>query len=174
MRKLVSRVVAAIGLCRAPSKRVIVYVDGDSVSAHHVGIVLDYLRGRKAISQVRVFGNINNRNVASWSSLAKRQGLVLRHMPRLVDGKNGADIALATDAVELHLTRPASAYALIASDADFTPLVMRLKQDGAEVLGFGHRSAPHTLRRVCTSFYQIIDLEKVDGEDGGKEDWLAS
>lgn len=164
MRKLVSRVVAAIGLCRAPSNKAIVYVDGDSVSAHHVEIVLDYLRERKAISQVRVFGNINNRNVKSWSGLTKRHGVIIRHMPRLAEGKNGADIALATDAVELHLTRPAPAYALIASDADFTPLVIRLKQDGAEVLGFGHRSAPHTLRSVCTSFYQISDLESANAK----------
>lgn len=159
MFNLASRLMTAIGSCWNAPKRVVVYVDGDSVSAHHVGIVLNYLRERNAVSQVRVFGNINNRNVTSWSSLTKRRGLIVRHMPRLVEGKNGADIALATDAVELHLTRPAPSYALIASDADFTPLVMRLKQDGAEVLGFGHRSAPDTLRRVCTSFQQISDLE---------------
>lgn len=164
MSKLVSRVVTAIGLCRAPSKKVVVYVDGDSVSAHHVETVLDYLRERKAISQVRVFGNINNRNVTSWSSLTKRQGLIVRHMPRLAVGKNGADIALTTDAIELHLTHPAPTYALIASDADFTPLVIRLKQDGAEVLGFGHRSAPDTLRRVCTSFHHISELERVNAK----------
>ena len=164
MRNLVSRVVAAIGLSRAPSKKVIVYVDGDSVSAHHVEIVLNFLRERSAVSQVRVFGNINNRNVASWSILTKRHGAIIRHMSRLADGTNGADIALAADAVELHLTRPAPAYALIASDADFTPLVIRLKQDGAEVLGFGHRSAPYTLRSVCTSFYQISDLESANAK----------
>ncbi|WP_171015768.1 NYN domain-containing protein [Devosia sp. FKR38] len=160
MRNLALRIAGSIGQCWSPSKRVVVFVDGDSVSAHHVEIVLNHLRDRSVVSQVRVFGNINNSNVKSWSSLTKSRGLIVRHMAQLADGKNGADIALATDAVELHLTRPAPIYALIASDADFTPLVVRLKQDGAKVLGFGHRSAPVTLRSVCTSFNQISDLEK--------------
>lgn len=170
MSNLASRAIMAIRswwLGGSPMRRVVVFVDGDSVSAHHTEIVLDYLLERSAVSQVRVFGNISNRNVTSWSSLTKRQGAVIRHMPRLAEGKNGADIALTTDAVELHLTRPASTYALIASDADFTPLVMRLKADGAEVLGFGHRSAPDTLRRVCTSFHQISDLVGVNTKGAG-------
>ena len=162
-----SRLVTAIGSCRKASKRVVVFVDGDSASAHHLEIVLNHLSERSAVSEVRVFGNINNGNVTSWSRLTKRQGLIVRHMPRLAAGKNGADIALATDAVELHLTRPARTYVLIASDADFTPLVIRLKQDGAEVLGFGHRSTPDALRRVCTSFHQISDLERVSAKGDG-------
>ena len=161
MGNLASRILAAVRSLwpvTNPPSRVVVFVDGDSVSAHHAEVVLNYLHERSAVAQVRVFGNMNSRNVTSWSNLAKRQGLMIRHMPRLVEGKNGADIALATDAVELHLTRPAPTYALIASDADFTPLVMRLRQDGAEVLGFGHRSAPQTLRSVCTAFDLISDL----------------
>lgn len=160
MNNVVSCLCAMIRRLGRSPQRVVVYVDGDSVSANHVETVLNHLNERFAVSQVRVFANINNRNVSSWSGLTKRQGLIMRHMPRLAVGKNGSDIALALDALELHLTRTASTYALIASDADFTPLVMRLKQDGAEVLGFGHQSTPETLRRTCTSFRQISDLRR--------------
>ena len=36
MRKLVSRVVAAIGLCKAPSKKIFVYVDGDTPTSREL------------------------------------------------------------------------------------------------------------------------------------------
>ena len=48
MFNLASRLMTAIGSCWNAPKRVVVYVDGDSVSAHHVGIVLNYLRERNA------------------------------------------------------------------------------------------------------------------------------
>jgi uncharacterized LabA/DUF88 family protein len=136
-----------------------VFVDGDGISAHHADLVLQHLALKQHISTIRVFGNITSRNVSSWSSVIKRQGIVMRHLPSLVEGKNAADIALAIDALEFHLTRPLPAYAVLTNDVDFTPLVLRLKESGAYVAGFGHKGTPANFRRVCTRFTQINHIE---------------
>lgn len=139
--------------------RMAVFVDGDGISAHHADLVLQHLAQKHHISTIRVFGNITSRNVSSWSSVIKRQGIVMRHLPSLVEGKNAADIALAIDALEFHLTRPLPAYAVLTSDVDFTPLVLRLKESGAYIAGFGHKGTPANFRRVCTRFTQISHIE---------------
>lgn len=139
--------------------RMAVFVDGDGISAHHADLVLQHLAQKHQISTIRVFGNITSRNVSSWSSVIKRQGIVMRHLPSLVEGKNAADIALAIDALEFHLTRPLPAYAVLTSDVDFTPLVLRLKESGAYIAGFGHKGTPANFRRVCTRFTQISHIE---------------
>ena len=139
--------------------RIGVFVDGDGISAHHADLVLQHLSQKHHISTIRVFGNITARNVSSWSNIIKRQGVVMRHLPSLVEGKNAADIALAIDALEFHLTRPLPAYAVLTSDVDFTPLVLRLKESGACIAGFGHKGTPAHFRRVCTRFTQISHIE---------------
>lgn len=143
----------------APDRRIAVFVDGDGISAHHADLVLQQLAQKHHISTIRVFGNITARNVSSWSKIIKRRGVVMRHLPSLVEGKNAADIALAIDALEFHLTRPLPAYAVLTSDVDFAPLVMRLKESGAYIAGFGHKGTPTNFRRVCTRFTQISHIE---------------
>lgn len=143
----------------APDRRIAVFVDGDGINAQHAGLVLQHLAQKHHITTIRVFGNITARNVSSWSNIIKRQGGVMRHLPSLVQGKNAADIALAIDALEFHLTRPLPAYAVLTSDVDFTPLVMRLKESGAYIAGFGHKGTPENFRRVCTMFTQISHIE---------------
>ena len=144
---------------RGPDRRIAVFVDGDGISAHHADLVLQHLAQKHHISTIRVFGNITARNVSSWSNIIKRQGVVMRHLPSLVEGKNAADIALAIDALECHLSRPLPAYAVLTSDVDFTPLVLRLKESGAYIAGFGHKGTPANFRRVCTRFTQISHIE---------------
>jgi uncharacterized LabA/DUF88 family protein len=142
--------------------RIAVFVDGDGISANHTAMVVHHLGRKRRISTIRVVGNITARNVGSWSEMIKREGVVMRHLPSLVVGKNAADVALAIDALELHLTRPFLSYAVLTNDADFTPLVLRLKEDGATVEGFGHKGTPINFRRACTRFTQISHIESVD------------
>ena len=139
-------------------RRMAVFVDGDGIGAHHASLVFQHLAKTHDIRAIRVFGNITSRNASAWSHVVKLQGIVMRHMPSLVEGKNAADVALAIDALEFHLTRPVPSYAVLTNDADFTPLVLRLKESAARVEGFGHKATPANFRRVCTKFTQISDL----------------
>lgn len=154
IRKMQRRLAVASG------QRIAVFVDGDGITAHYAERVLQSLAQTHQITTIRVFGNITPRNISSWSKMIKRHGIVMRQLPSLVEGKNAADIALALDALELHLNRPMPSYAVLTNDVDFTPLVLRLKEDGAYVAGFGHKWTPTNFRRVCTSFTEINQIEQ--------------
>jgi hypothetical protein len=46
-------------------------------------------------------------------------------------------------------------FALVSSDSDLTPLVVRIRQEGMEAYGFGDRRAPAPFVSACSRFFQI-------------------
>ena len=54
-------------------------------------------------------------------------------------GKNASDMAMVIDAMALLYTDRPDAFGIVSSDADFTPLVMHLREKGAAVYGFGRK-----------------------------------
>lgn len=67
----------------------------------------------------------------------KRLGL--RAIVNLAIGKNSTDIALAADAMDLAITEKPDVIVLVSSDSDFAPLVLRLREKGAWLRGFGQQ-----------------------------------
>ena len=51
---------------------------------------------------------------------------------------------------------------IVSSDADFTPLVMHLREKGAAVYGFGERKTPEPFRSACTKFLFLDQLADPD------------
>ena len=85
----------------------------------------------------RAYGNWTKTGLKSWQEVLHENAIRPVQQFDPSKGKNASDIALAVDAVEiLHTQRP-DAFALVSSDADFTPLVMHLREHGAHVYGFG-------------------------------------
>lgn len=52
-------------------------------------------------------------------------------------GKNATDAALIINAMDLLYTQKLDAFAIVFSDCDFTPLIMRVLTNGFKVYGFG-------------------------------------
>ncbi len=50
------------------------------------------------------------------------------------------------------------AFALVSSDADSTPLVMRILADGLKVYGFGERKTPEPFVNACSLFTYVEGL----------------
>jgi uncharacterized protein (TIGR00288 family) len=57
-------------------------------------------------------------------------------------------MAMVIDAMDLLYDRTMDAFAIVSSDADFTPLVMRIKTDGLKVYGFGEAKTLRSVRTV--------------------------
>ena len=54
--------------------------------------------------------------------------------------------------------RNLDAFAIVSSDADFTPLVMRLLTDGLKVYGFGEQKTPLAFVNACSKFIYLEAL----------------
>jgi uncharacterized LabA/DUF88 family protein len=67
-------------------------------------------------------------------------------------------MAMVIDAMDLLYARNLDGFAIVSSDADFTPLVMRLLTDGMKVYGFGEKKTPGAFRNACSKFTYLEAL----------------
>jgi uncharacterized LabA/DUF88 family protein len=80
----------------------------------------------------------------------------------LTKGKNATDASMIIDAMDLLYGDNVNAFALMTSDSDFTPLVMRLLESGFTVYGFGEKKTPQPFVDACSQFIYTENLEEVD------------
>jgi uncharacterized protein (TIGR00288 family) len=93
-------------------------------------------------------------------------GIELMEIPeRGMTGKNSADIRLVVDAMELSYSKEhIDTFVIVSGDSDFTPLVLRLKENGKAVLGVGMKdSTSDLLAANCDEFIYYEDIGAATG-----------
>src|SRR5690606_34994745 len=65
---------------------------------------------------------------------------------------------MVIDAMDLLYARNLDGFAIVSSDADFTLLVMRLRNDGVAVYGFGEEKTPEPFVKACSVFLYLEKL----------------
>ena len=110
---------------------------------------------------------VSKRAYADWSRFdayvtpLHELGIELTEIPeRGVTGKNSADIRLVVDAMELSYSKEhIDTFVIVSGDSDFTPLVLRLKENGKTVVGVGMKdSTSDLLAANCDEFVYYEDL----------------
>ena len=81
-------------------------------------------------------------------------------------GKNGADIKIAIDVMDVVLSQKDITHvALVSGDSDFTPLVLKLRESGRYVHGLGVKATTSSyLVKSCDFFSFYGDLRGEEGE----------
>ncbi len=136
--------------------------------------VLDWINqnvGRVAIK--KAYANWHYVNPLMYDLLGNNVDMIQVY-PRGTQRKNAADIRLTADAMETLFTMPhINTFVLVASDSDYTGLILKLREYGKKVVGIGTRE--HTseyLVQACNlfRFYRTIvaddpeALKKMVGE----------
>jgi uncharacterized protein (TIGR00288 family) len=133
-------------------------IDADNATAARIDVILDELSRHGETNIRRAYGNWTKTGLKSWQEVLHDNAIRPVQQFDPSKGKNASDIALAVDAVEiLHTQRP-DWFALASSDADFTPLVMHLREHGAKVYGFGDAKTPLPFQSACTRFLVLNRL----------------
>lgn len=155
-------------------------IDADNATASRIDVILGELSRLGETNVRRAYGNWTKTGLKSWQEVLHENAIRPVQQFDPSKGKNASDIALAVDAVEiLHTQRP-DAFALVSSDADFTPLVMHLREHGAHVYGFGDAKTPQPFQSACTRFLVLNRLSSPSGlpepglPDGGPADAASS
>ena len=139
-------------------------IDADNATAARIDIILNELSTLGETNVRRAYGNWTKTGLKSWQEVLHENAIRPVQQFDPSKGKNASDIALAVDAVEiLHAQRP-DAFALVSSDADFTPLVMHLREHGARVYGFGDAKTPQPFQSACTRFLVLNRLSSPSGQ----------
>jgi len=129
-----------------------------------VSVVLEALKERGEVITKVAYGD--------WPRAGEHSKQMTQHAVQMVQrnvtprgDKNGADINLALDALEMAFTRHhITGFAIVGGDSDFIALVEKLKQYDKQVLVVGGRGfTSNILQRNCTEFIAYENLLRSTG-----------
>ncbi|MBA3271614.1 MAG: NYN domain-containing protein [Acidobacteria bacterium] len=156
--------------------KIAVFIDFDNVEIgvkttlglqFDVGAVLEAIKERGEVITKIAYGD--------WKRAGEYGRTMSQHAVRLVQrvmtpggDKNGADINLALDALEMAFTHDhINAFVIVGGDSDFITLVEKLKQYDKKVFVVGGRAfTSQVMQKNCTEF---IAYENVTGKGGGAQ-----
>jgi len=145
-------------------KRIAVLIDADNAPASKIDVILNEVATFGVANVRRAYGNWKSPSLGPWEDNLHAHAIQPVQQFAYSKGKNASDIAMVIDALDLLHSGVMDGCAIVSSDADFTPLVMRLKASGCSVHGFGERKTPQPFVDACTTFTYVDALPTVDGE----------
>jgi len=124
-----------------------------------VSLPLDALKERGDLVAKFAYANWGRQEGAT-RSMAENAVQMVQRLPSPRGDKNGADINLALDALEMAFTHPhVNAFAIVSGDSDFIPLVNKLKEYGKTVFVVGGKAFTSTiLQQNCHEFVSYESL----------------
>ena len=139
-------------------KRIALLIDCDNVSYNSIEGVLEELAKYGMVNVRHAHGDWNNPLLSSW--IDKLHPNAIRPMQQFAytKGKNATDSAMIIDAMDLLYSDHVDAFALMTSDSDFTPLVLRILESGLPVYGFGEKKTPKPFVDACSPFIYTENL----------------
>ena len=136
-----------------------------------VSLPLDALKERGDIVAKFAYANWGRQEGAT-RSMAENAVQMVQRLPSPRGDKNGADINLALDALEMAFTHPhVNAFAIVSGDSDFIPLVNKLKEYGKTVFVVGGKAFTSTiLQQNCHEFVSYESLLSPDSDRSDNRD----
>lgn len=143
---------------------VALFIDADNAPSRKLGTVLAELASLGSVSIRRAYGNWKNACLEPWGKVLHEHAIQPIQQFDLIKGKNATDMAMAVDAMDVLFNKPVDVFCLVSSDCDFTPLVMRLRAEGKQVLGFGERKTPEPFVNACSRFLYFDEPALTDDQ----------
>jgi uncharacterized protein (TIGR00288 family) len=160
------------------SNRIAVFIDFDNVEIgvkntiggqFDIGLVLEAIKERGEI--------VTKIAYSDWKRAGDYSRLLTQHAIRMVQrnvtpggDKNGADITMALDALEMAFTHDhINAFVIVGGDSDFISLVEKLKQYGRKVIVVGGRQfTSATMQQNCHEFIAYENLVGTRSRSAGR------
>jgi len=150
----------------AMKKNYALLIDADNSPASKIDVVLAEIAKYGVVNIRRAYGNWKSSNLRGWEKILHEHAIQPIQQFDYTKGKNSTDIAMVIDAMDLLLSKQMDGFCIMSSDSDFTPLVMRIRAEGRDVLGFGEKKTPASFVHACSTF---LYLEQI-GSDADKPD----
>jgi uncharacterized LabA/DUF88 family protein len=138
--------------------RFAVLIDADNTSPQIAGGLFEEVAKFGEASVRRIYGDFSNQRLKSWTEILQKYAIDPYQQFAYTTGKNASDIALVIDAMDLLHSGRFDGFCLVSSDSDFTRLASRLREQGADVYGFGAQKTPESFRQACRRFIYTENL----------------
>ncbi|MFT4845768.1 MAG: hypothetical protein ACJA1S_000455 [Cellvibrionaceae bacterium] len=139
-------------------KRIALLIDCDNVSHNSIEGVLDELAKYGMVNVRHAHGDWNSSSLSGWIDRLHPNAIRPMQQFAYTKGKNATDSAMIIDAMDLLYSKNVDAFALMTSDSDFTPLVLRILESGLPVYGFGEKKTPKPFVDACSPFIYTENL----------------
>lgn len=139
-------------------RRFAVLIDADNTSPRIAAGLFEEIAKFGEASVRRIYGDFSGTRLKSWADILQKYAIDPYQQFAYTTGKNASDIALVIDAMDLLHSRRFDGFCLVSSDSDFTRLASRLREEGADVYGFGARKTPESFRQACRRFIYTENL----------------
>ena len=139
-------------------RRFAVLIDADNTSPRIAAGLFEEVAKFGEASVRRIYGDFSSTRLRSWADILQKYAIDPYQQFAYTSGKNASDIALVIDAMDLLHSRRFDGFCLVSSDSDFTRLASRLREEGADVYGFGAQKTPESFRQACRRFVYTENL----------------
>ena len=141
-----------------PTDIIALLIDADNAPAARIDFIIAELATYGVVNIRRAYGNWQKPELSGWQKVLHDYAIQpIQHFD-LVKGKNASDMALLIEAMDSLSTKNVGTFCLVSSDCDFTPLVLRLRADGKQVIGFGGKNAAAPFVASCTRFLYLDEI----------------
>ncbi|BEV45582.1 NYN domain-containing protein [Afipia carboxidovorans] len=138
--------------------RFAVLIDADNTSPQIAAGLFEEIAKFGEASVRRIYGDFSGPHLKHWADILQRHAIDPYQQFAYTKGKNASDIALVIDAMDLLHSGRFDGFCLVSSDSDFTRLASRLREQGADVYGFGAQKTPESFRQACRRFIYTENL----------------
>jgi uncharacterized LabA/DUF88 family protein len=138
--------------------RFAILIDADNTSPRIAAGLFEEVAKFGEASVRRIYGDFSGQRLKSWAGILPKYAIDPYQQFSYTTGKNASDIALVIDAMDLLHSGRLDGFCLVSSDSDFTRLASRLREQGADVYGFGEQKTPESFRQACRRFIYTENL----------------
>jgi uncharacterized protein (TIGR00288 family) len=135
-----------------PRENIALLIDAENAPSAKIEFIIAELAAYGVVNIRRAYGNWKAPKLVGWEGILHEYAIQPIQQFDMVKGKNAADMALLVDAMDILYTKSVGTFCLVSSDCDFTPLILRLRAEGKQVIGFGGQNTPEPFRNSCTRF----------------------
>ncbi|MGD1953030.1 MAG: NYN domain-containing protein [Leptolyngbyaceae cyanobacterium] len=139
--------------------KIALLIDADNAPALKIEAIVSEIAKYGVASIRKAYGNWKSSSLRAWEECLHEYAIRPVQQFDYTKGKNATDAAMIIDAMDLLYTQQLDAFAIVSSDSDFTPLVMRILTNGLKVYGFGEKKTPLPFVYACSTF---LYLETID------------
>ena len=121
-------------------KNIAMLIDADNTQLSKLESVIQEISTNGRIVVKRAYGNWRKGSLKNWENELKRLA---------IKAEQQFDHSGIYDA-----------FVIVASDSDYTPLAIKLRESGVFVMGVGEKKTPEPFRNACDEFVYLENLSK--------------
>ncbi|WP_062077121.1 NYN domain-containing protein [Demequina globuliformis] len=146
--------------------RLAVLIDADNIPSKYVDALFVEIARFGSADIRRAYGDWTTNQLAPWKKVVLANSIQPAQQFSNTQGKNSTDSALIIDAMDLLHAGNIDGVCLVSSDADFTRLAARIREQGLRAYGFGEKKTPDAFINACNTFVLLENIQGGEADAG--------